>query len=310
MRERQQNSTAHPISWLMVSNSDHFTPAYGLTPTVAISKDAGNTWVTPSGAVTELSIATPTGLAVVPNGTTGSTTYGYRVSAVNPVGETLACAEVQIANGNATLSGTNFNALSWTAVTGASSYNVYGRTAGGELKLTNVGTTSYNDTGAATPSGALPIMNTTSAGRYALAGNATDRNTLGACLIHATATGADPADFDFVVTGYDPFDPFGLGLGINSAATPFVVSNDSAATTTSFTVNTTGSPKVKNTAGYYSTPTQFIAFNSGANAGKCVKIAASGHAVAGAVSTFTIAAADALPGAPSVGDTGFIIAGG
>jgi hypothetical protein len=42
-------------------------------------------------------------------------------------------------------------------------------------------------------------------GWYALAGNATDRNTLGEFLIHATATGADPADDRYTIVPGDPF---------------------------------------------------------------------------------------------------------
>jgi hypothetical protein len=55
----------------------------------------------------------PTGLAVTPQGTTGAITYSYRVTAVNSIGETQASAPVSIANGNATLNGTNYNAISW-----------------------------------------------------------------------------------------------------------------------------------------------------------------------------------------------------
>jgi len=42
-------------------------------------------------------------------------------------------------------------------------------------------------------------------GWYALAGNATDRNTLGELKLHATAATADPADKDFEVVSWDPF---------------------------------------------------------------------------------------------------------
>lgn len=116
-------------------------------------------WI--DGTNSPAEINAPGSLTVTPTGTTGATTYGYRVSALTAFGESLACTEVTTTTGNATLSGSNYNALLWSAVTGAASYNVYGRTAGGELKLTNVGTTSYNDTGAASPSGALPLFNST-----------------------------------------------------------------------------------------------------------------------------------------------------
>ena len=102
------------------------------------------------------SLATPTGLAVAQQGTAGTTAYSYRVSAFNSVGETLACVAVAIANGNATLDTTNYNKLTWSAVSGATGYNVYGRTATGlgEMFLATVYVLLYNDTA------------TTSAGDY------------------------------------------------------------------------------------------------------------------------------------------------
>lgn len=106
-------------------------------------------------------LAAPT-VTVTPFGTTGATTYGYRVSAINSSGETLASSTVSISNGNAALSGSNFNRISWVKVLGATGYKVYGRTSGSELLLAKVTTTNYlDDTGALTPSGALPSVNTT-----------------------------------------------------------------------------------------------------------------------------------------------------
>lgn len=128
-------------------------------------------------------LSAPTGVTVTPQGTTGSTTYGYRVSAVSALGETLASAEVTTTTGNATLSGTNKNHVAWTAVSGAVAYNVYGRTAGAEQFLSQVTTNSYDDTGADTPSGALPTVNLsgTNAGkqfRFVKYGSGTGKVTL------------------------------------------------------------------------------------------------------------------------------------
>jgi hypothetical protein len=106
-------------------------------------------------------LATPAAPTVTPTGTAGTTHYSYRIAARNANGTTLAGAEGSTTTGNATLTGVNYNALSWTAVTGAASYDVYGRTASGELFLANVSATTYNDTGADTPAGALPTLNTT-----------------------------------------------------------------------------------------------------------------------------------------------------
>jgi uncharacterized protein YkvS len=109
------------------------------------------------------SLATPSGVAVTPVGTAGSTTYGYRISAINGNGETIAATTVSTATGNATLSATNYNRITWSAVTGATGYKVYGRTSSSELYMATVNspTLLYNDTGTVTPSGALPTSNTT-----------------------------------------------------------------------------------------------------------------------------------------------------
>src|SRR6185369_4823511 len=49
-------------------------------------------------------------------------------------------------------------------------------------------------------------------GWYALAGNATDRNTLGDLVIHATAATADDTDDRYEIVAFDPFDSVRLGL--------------------------------------------------------------------------------------------------
>ena len=111
-------------------------------------------------AATYTALSTPTGLAVTPTGSAGSTGYSYRVSAYNANGETLACVSVATTTGNTTLSASNYNALTWNAVTSAVGYVVYGRknaaTNGiGETRLAVVTTNSYNDTGTDSPSSIL-----------------------------------------------------------------------------------------------------------------------------------------------------------
>jgi hypothetical protein len=93
-------------------------------------------------------ITTPTGLGISVQGTAGSTTYSYRVSAFNDTGETLASTSVSITNGNASPNATNFNRLTWNAVTGATGYNIWGRKATGlgETYLATVyGVVTYDD---------------------------------------------------------------------------------------------------------------------------------------------------------------------
>lgn len=114
-----------------------------------------------STITTYTAVTTPVGLGVTPTGGTGSTEYSYRVSAFNTTGESLACSPVAIANGvlPTELSATKYNALTWTATSGATGYNIYGRTATGfgEVYMATVYTNSYNDTGADTPATSRPV---------------------------------------------------------------------------------------------------------------------------------------------------------
>jgi len=104
-------------------------------------------------------IPAPSDLAVAPQGTTGSTSWGYCVTAYSPTGETLECEEVLISNGAATLNGTNYNRITWSKVTGAVKYSVYRTTAGGTPssvgKIRTTTLLQVNDKGL-TASGALP----------------------------------------------------------------------------------------------------------------------------------------------------------
>ncbi len=118
-----------------------------------------------STITTYTALTTPTGLAVTPKGTTGSTAYSYRVSAFNDVGETLACTAVAIANGASSLNATNYNEITWNTVTNAVGYNIYGNIAGGlgETYLATVYVLQYDDNGTNTPSLSIlpPTANTT-----------------------------------------------------------------------------------------------------------------------------------------------------
>jgi hypothetical protein len=51
-------------------------------------------------------------------------------------------------------------------------------------------------------------------GVYWLAGNATDRNTLGALVVYATAAGADPFHGAYTIVPWDPFN--GMNLGVSA----------------------------------------------------------------------------------------------
>lgn len=103
-------------------------------------------------------LATPTGVTVATasGGTLAAGSYAYRVSATNANGETLASTEAMVTAG-----ASGKNTITVPAVTGATGYNFYGRTAGAELLLGSSATTSFVDDGSLTPAGALPVSNTT-----------------------------------------------------------------------------------------------------------------------------------------------------
>ncbi len=108
-------------------------------------------------------VGTPT---ITPQGTTGATTYGYKIVATNGAGVTAASTEGTTATGNATLSSSNFNRITWTAVTGATGYKVY-RTTGAATQglistITSGSTVTLDDTGLVGGGETAETVNTTS----------------------------------------------------------------------------------------------------------------------------------------------------
>lgn len=129
-----------------------------------VIKPATGSDITLIGTTTNPILTTPindtfTDAAV--GGSLPAATYYYRVSALDSSGdETLASTEtsIMVVTGGTTHTVT----VNWIAVTGAVGYKVYGRTTGTELLIAAVGAvTTYIDTGAITPAGALPIKNST-----------------------------------------------------------------------------------------------------------------------------------------------------
>lgn len=135
-----------------------------------------------STIVTYTGLSTPTGLAIVRGAglSAGSLTYYYRVSAVNAVGETLACSEVTVTvnkDRDQWTGATEYVDLNWTDVSGAVRYIVYYDDAAGYgQKLVEVNASEYRDDGTAVPNPYIqpPISDTTTGpklGPMALAGN-------------------------------------------------------------------------------------------------------------------------------------------
>lgn len=117
--------------------------------------------------VTSAATATPSGLAAAASGTGSSFGAGAQywvITAVYGTGESMKSNEVTLT----LTAGQNVN-LTWTAVPGASAYNIYrGTAAGAENKLVGTaGTASFTDTGAAGTSATPPATSTAPATSHA-----------------------------------------------------------------------------------------------------------------------------------------------
>ena len=122
---------------------------------------AGGAHVT--GPLTVAALATPGAITVTPMGTTGATTYTYKLVATVGGVTTEAGAASSTATGNATLDGTNFNRLTWTAVSGATGGRIY-RTVGGATQgliatIALGATGTVDDTGLAGGGETAPTVN-------------------------------------------------------------------------------------------------------------------------------------------------------
>lgn len=129
------------------------------TPTSAITNTGS--WICQTIALApNVSLFVPTTATSGSGGTLTAATYYYRVSATTAQGETIPCPEVsQVTSGSSSTV-----TVSWTQVTNATGYKVYGRSTGAELLMSTItsgSTTSFIDTGAVTPGAALNLTDTT-----------------------------------------------------------------------------------------------------------------------------------------------------
>jgi len=102
----------------------------------------------------------PSGLTAINTESADNQLYGYKVSCVAADGgETLTSNPVVLISGASSLVG-NPNVLTWSTVSGISSYKVYGRSLNDFQLLSTVSTASYTDDGTDTPDGLEPAANT------------------------------------------------------------------------------------------------------------------------------------------------------
>lgn len=106
---------------------------------------------------------TPDAPTVTPHGTAGVITWTYKVVARNTLTERFSAVSTggTTTIGNATLTTTNYNIISWEAVDDANIYDVYRTTAGGTpATLGLIGSTFgliFNDTGVAGDGTTAPV---------------------------------------------------------------------------------------------------------------------------------------------------------
>lgn len=97
--------------------------------------------------------AAPTSPGVTNIGAAGATTYSYKITAIDEetYEESLPSTVATTTTGNATLSITNFNRVTWTNVSGAISYNVYLLKDGLYQLIGISGGTSFDHDGTSNP---------------------------------------------------------------------------------------------------------------------------------------------------------------
>lgn len=108
-------------------------------------------------------VVPPAAPVVTPQGAAGVVTWTYKLVAIQSDGTTSAVGVAgSTAVGNAALNSTDFNQLTWDAVTGADHYDIYRTVAGGTPSTTGkIGSTTlnqFNDTGLAGDGTTAPIV--------------------------------------------------------------------------------------------------------------------------------------------------------
>lgn len=126
-----------------------------------------------SSIVSFTGISAPSAPTPTRTGSSGSFTFSYKITAVTAVGETEPSSAGSTTLNQATLDTSNYMTVTWSSVTNAIGYNVYGRTDGAWFFMAYLegnGSTTYVDKGQDTPSEVFspPEANSTSGptGKY------------------------------------------------------------------------------------------------------------------------------------------------
>jgi hypothetical protein len=132
---------------------------------VAAAMSLGTDLITTTAAGPMTTPATP---VITTGGTPGVATWGYQVIAVGPNGDSIPSIAGTVTTGNAALTTTNFNVITWTANAGAFlGYKVYRSASGGTPASTGLiatlgpGVLTFNDTGIVATAYTLSVANPT-----------------------------------------------------------------------------------------------------------------------------------------------------
>lgn len=132
---------------------------------VAAAMSLGTDLITTTAAGPMTTPATP---VITTAGTAGVVTWGYQVIAVGPNGDSIPSIAGTTTTGNAALTTTNYNIVTWAANAGAFlGYKIYRSASGGTPASTGLiatlgpGATTFNDTGIAATAYTLTVANPT-----------------------------------------------------------------------------------------------------------------------------------------------------
>ena len=115
-------------------------------------------------------MASPIGVSASPvsGGTLSAGTYYYVIAASDGVGYTTASAETSCTVDGSTTGSCN---ITWSAVTGATTYRVFGRTQGSENLYQSVSSTTYLDDNSVMTGGSLPAATTAYVNKISASGD-------------------------------------------------------------------------------------------------------------------------------------------
>lgn len=138
------------------------TPSIGTSDeTLALGDVASNGFLLLHNLEAFVEVTTPAAPVITNQGTAGAATWTYKIVAKQSDGSySAASAAGSTTTGNATLTGSNFNRITWAAVEGADSYDIYRTVAGtSPTSLGKIGNTTgvtFDDTGLAGDAGTPP----------------------------------------------------------------------------------------------------------------------------------------------------------